>query len=369
MKTIRLALGLFLSLAALPVPAASTNPPPCRVTFELRDGSRVVGESGKDHWQFHSALLGDLQLEVKAIRSLECVSSNSARLMTASGDSLTVWFADSEVTAKTSFGKVELSVDSIRKLTVSAGGAAGASRPGLVARWSGEDNGNDSVGNHDAELTDITFAEGKVGRAFLLEGDSATIKIPASSSLNVGAGSGFTICAWINPSNVSKTSPILEWVGEGVRGGTQFYIYPPHGGPGTLYAMLCDTDGNAHYFSCPGAVVPNVFQHVALTYDKESGVGTIYCNGTTVAQQSLGYFTPQTSCDFYVGKRPFIGGETWQYTGIIDEASIYNRTLSASEIREICIKENNGDLPPAPPVTPRRSGFRPGGFSSFPTGE
>jgi hypothetical protein len=37
--------------------AIDTNPPP-RLTIELRDGSRVLGDSGGEHFNFHSALLG-----------------------------------------------------------------------------------------------------------------------------------------------------------------------------------------------------------------------------------------------------------------------------------------------------------------------
>ena len=341
--------ALFFGLIPLASVAADTNALEPRLTVELRDGSRIVGAPVDKNFRFRSPLLGDIKLAVTDIRSVECLATNRAKLITSNGDTLNAAFAETSFALKTGFGKIEVSAKLLRKLTVSPPGTlSGARRPGLVALWSGEDSGKDSAGNHDAELTDVGFSEGKVGRAFLLEGDNATIRIPASSSLNVGSGGGFTICAWINPSNVSKTSPILECVGEGVRGDTQFYIYPPHGGPGTLYAMLSDTDGNAHYFSCPRAVIPNVFQHVALTYDKQSGIGTIYCNGIAVAQQPLGYFTPQTSCDFYVGKRPLIGGETWQFTGIIDEASIYNRALSTSEIRAICTSDNHGEPLPAP---------------------
>src|ERR1019366_6674916 len=92
MKTFRLGflrffgfvfLGAIFSIAR----AADTNPPP-RLTVELRDGSRVVGTSAEKYFKFHSALLGNLKLDVKDIRSVECVSSNSAKLATANGDTL-----------------------------------------------------------------------------------------------------------------------------------------------------------------------------------------------------------------------------------------------------------------------------------------
>ncbi len=331
------------------------SPQPYRLTAELRDGSRVVGASGEEYFHFHSPLLGDLKLAIQDIRSVECVSSNAAKLVTAQGDHLMVSFADSSLPLKTSFGKVDLAVAQIRKLTLSVAGNGSVHRPGLVALWSGEGDGKDSAGSNDAELTDITFTDGKVGAAFSLE--NGTIKIPGNSSLNVGLGGGFTICAWIKPTDVSKNNPIFEWVQDGVQGGTQFYIYPPHGGPGSLYAMMSDTDGYPHYFSAPRVIVPNTFQHVAFTYDRASGLGRIFCNGTIVAQQHLGNFTAQTACNLYLGKRPLINGETFQFTGLLDQAAIYNHALSSDEIREICTEENTGELPSAP-TSPASAMFR-----------
>ncbi len=341
---------LLLAVLAASASAAEDAMEP-RLTVELRDGSRIVGTAVEKNFRFKSPLLGVVKLAATDIRSVECLSSNSTKVITVNGDTLNSAFTDTAITLKTGFGKIEVATDSIRKLTVSAPGVSGgAKRPGLVALWSGEDNGKDSVGNHDAELTDIGFAEGKVGRAFSFDGNNSVVKIPASDSLNVGAGSGMTICAWINPSDISKNNPIFECVQAGVIGGTQFYIYPPHGGAGSLYGMFCDTRGMPHYFSAAQVLVPDVLQHVALSYDRKTGVGKIYCNGTVVAQQQLGFFTPQTSCDLYVGKRPLIGDspETYQFTGVIDEASVYNRALSASEIKEICTADNHGEPLPAP---------------------
>jgi hypothetical protein len=350
------AMGLvFLGLETAFQPAvAGTNSPEIRLTVELHDGSRVVGSPVDKNLKFRSALLGEFQLAFADILAVECVSSNSAKVATSQGDALTVTLAGSALALKTGFGKVAVAPDLVRRITVSTAGVGHARRPGLVALWSGEDNGDDFIGNHHAELTDISFADGKVGRAFSLEGDNSVIKIPGSESLNVSAGRGFTLSAWIKPSNVSKNNPIFEWVQAGHRGGTQFYIYPPHGGPGTLYAMFSDTEGGAHYFSAAAVVVPNEFQHVALTFDKETGVGKIYGNGTEVAQQHLGDFMPQTACDLYLGKHPMVGEspETYQFNGLIDEAAVYDRALSASEIRDLCTADNRGEPLPAPAARP-----------------
>src|SRR5205814_4576731 len=87
-----------------------------------------------------------------------------------------------------------------------------------------------------------------------------------------------------------------------------------------------------------GVLASNVFQHVALTFDKASGVARLYRNGVVVAQQTIGSITPQTSYDLYLGRRPASPGgpiEVASFAGLLDEAAIYNRTLTTNEIQAI----------------------------------
>ena len=328
-------LGLaFLSATLAPARAADTNPPP-RLTVELRDGSRVVGTSAEKNFKFHSALLGELKLEAKDIRSIDCVATNSAKLTTAGGDVLTVWFVNPELRVNTGFGKVELTVNSIRRASVSVEENSGRTRGGLVALWSGEGDAHDRVGsNHGVLEGEISFTTGKVGQAFSFNDNHAGVKIPAASSLDVGTADGLTLAAWINPSDVSGVHPLFEWNAgnDTAEWGAHFYIGASL--PGALYACLTDSSNSPHQIhSAADTVVTDRFQHVALTYDKSSGVGKLYLNGRVVAQEFWGQFTPQTSYDFYLGRRPLTHGETYTFAGLLDEAAIYNRALSAEEIR------------------------------------
>jgi hypothetical protein len=226
--------------------------------------------------------------------------------------------------------------------------------PGLVGLWSGEGGGNDSVGGNKATLTDISFAEGKVGRAFSFNGTSSSIKIAASSGLNVGTGNGFTLIAWINPANAAVANPIFEWnPDDGVDMGVQFNLFPN----GQIYANIVDTSGNLipghRFWTATGVVTYNEFQHLALTYDKTSGLATMFRNGVLVAQQNLGVFTPLTSCNLYLGYYPLSAPwGTATFTGEIDELSLYNRALSADEIKAVAVEENHGEPLPEPKPAP-----------------
>jgi hypothetical protein len=216
---------------------------------------------------------------------------------------------------------------------------------GLVAWWQAEGNALDAVGGNNGAITGaVSFATGEVGQAFLFTDTNADIVIPASPSLNVGLGAGLTLEAWINPQNVTNTNPIFEWnPGDGVDyWGVGMYVvsdgvYNSVPVPGTLYANVQGVGDVWHQlWSAPGTVTNGGFQHVALTYDQASGVATLYCNGAMVAQQTFGSFTPKTFADLHLGRRPIDpAGTRFTFGGLMDEASVYDRALSASEIQTI----------------------------------
>ena len=234
---------------------------------------------------------------------------------------------------------------------------------GLVGWWNGEGNANDKAGTNNGVLEGtLGFASGKVGQAFSFGSVNADVRVPASPALNVGSGSGFTVETWINPSDVSQLHPIVEWNDGAGSWGVHFYI-SIDAGPGSFYANITDSGGGWHQMhSSIAPLVTNSFQHVALTYDKAAGLATIYCNGLVVAQQNLGSFTPLTTYDVYFGRRPPGGADAYTFEGSIDEASIFNRALTASEIQSIYNAGSAGKcepvvVPPPPLCSPPSAGM------------
>jgi hypothetical protein len=227
---------------------------------------------------------------------------------------------------------------------------------GLVSWWAGEGNGSDVAGNNSAIVSNgVSYSAGEVGQAFNFNGSSGSMFVPASSSLNVGTGSGFTIECWIKPSDVSVRHPLFEWNdGTGNYGVHVYHSEDWFGnsGPGDLLANIVDTAGNWHpLYSAPGLLSTSSFQHVALTYDKVSGVGRFYLNGAVVASQNLGSFTPRTGDNLYVGRRPNDGGVAL-YGGLMDEVSIYSRALSQVEVQGIYVAGSAGKCTPGPSTVP-----------------
>ncbi len=204
----------------------------------------------------------------------------------------------------------------------------------LVSWWRAEGDGSDAVGTNSGSLQGgVTFGGGEVGRAFRFDGSSGLVSIPASASLNVGAGNGLTIECWMNPDDIAMR-PLVEW-NNGSSYGAHLWVSVgplPGNGPGALFANLHDTGNHDHWISsAPGIVSAGNWQHVALTYDKIAGIAKLYYNGTIVATQTMGSFTPQTGYNLLLGRRPSSDLPAYYY-GLLDEVSVYSRALSGTEI-------------------------------------
>jgi hypothetical protein len=321
--------GFFILMTFNGAFAADTNPLP-RLTVELRDGSRVVGDSVEKYFKFHSTLLGDLKLEVKDIRSIECVSSNSAKLSTANGDLLTVSFVASEFAVKTSFGKVNLSVDLVCKLSVSAGGT-GANPPGLVALWSGDGAANDSVGgNHGALHGGVSFASGKVGQAFNFNGIDSYVNVPSSPAIKMTGP--FTIVAWINYLRTSGVgNNAVSVVTKGIDAATTM-DWGLGISPGQKLRPYAQIGADWIYFDCDTILNTGVWYHVAMVYNGTNIQG--YVNGTLDGSKTVSGVLQATDYPLRIGTYASVLAPGF-FPGEIDELAIYNRALSASEIQTI----------------------------------
>jgi len=254
---------------------------------------------------------------------------------------------------------------------------------GLVSWWAAEGNAADSFGtNNGTAQGALSSAPGEVGQAFQFDGATGYVSIPASSSLNIGTNQGLSIEGWIKPASLNVDEPLVEW-NDGLQNGNgslgiHFWINQPTGndggGPGCLFANIVDTSGAYHTITSSGNILAtNVLSHVALTYDKSSGSAALYLNGTNVAAQNLGVFTPRTSSAYnlYLGFRPPTGiFLTTFYTGLMDEFSLYNVALSPTQIQAVYNAGAAGkcSAPPAIASQPQSQTVLTGSTVSFSVG-
>jgi hypothetical protein len=142
-------------------------------------------------------------------------SFNSTNLVGATNASLTL--ASVQLTQSGNYSVLVTNIygsaqSSNALLTVNSSSSCDPEPSGFVSWWPAEGNANDIIGTNNGVLEGgLGFAPGEVGQAFFFNNTNDDVKVPASSSLNVGAGNGFTLEAWIDCTNVVQLNPIFEW--------------------------------------------------------------------------------------------------------------------------------------------------------------
>ena len=186
-------------------------------------------------------------------------------------------------------------------------------RLGLSQFLAGGSNGSPVyVAVDSATLTTTLF--GEVNQAYFGDGEATRMIVPGCQELDLGLGRGFSIEGWVWPGNVANRAPLLEWynstppTNQSPRG-VQFWLALTNG-LGSLGATIWDTNMLPHVINTiTNALTNGGWQHVALTYDTNSGVAALYVNGLTtngvpLVSTNLGRFVPQTSGDVYLGFDP-----------------------------------------------------------------
>ena len=164
--------------------------------------------------------------------------------------------------------------------------------------------------------------------------------MPASSTLDIGAGGSFTIEMWIKPETVSGKMPLVGWNWRRAYGVNLSIA------AGRLYANLRDANQTPHTaLSAGNTVMPGQWQHVALTLDSQAQRIRLFCDGRIVADEHTEPFQPNTRLNLQFGHR-LERDESLTYAGLMDELSLYNRALTAGEIAMIAAAGGTGKCAP-----------------------
>jgi hypothetical protein len=208
-------------------------------------------------------------------------------------------------------------------LTVDAGALSG-----LVSSWPGEGDAGDSAGGNDGSLENgAAFAPGVVGQAFSFDGVDDFVSVPDAASLDpTGA---ISIDAWVFESGASDGADLVGKDGEGsdrqylLSIGTVTQRFRAHVGVPSGFQFI---DGAT-------VVQLNTWYHVAMTYD--GATLKLYVNGEPDASLAVSGDLIQTTQPLRIGGGAPPGLPPLHLKGLIDEAELFDRALTADEVRAI----------------------------------
>ncbi|GEM_PF-7057975 len=222
----------------------------------------------------------------------------------------------------------------------------------LVSWWPGDGNANDIVGSNEGTLHgDATFAAGKVGDAFRFDGSGDYVTAPDSPLWYFGLND-FSIELWVN-FNRLKNSMLIQQPGgfelNYFNGASPFLGFTKDGFDPTIVRSW--------------APQANTWYHVGVT--RTSGTYRLYVNGSQLGSEQANLSpVPDVTSDVRIGSWYF--NSSYDMDGLLDEISIYNRRLTADEIRGIYAAGAAGKCKepaelPAAGVTILVHGFNPTG--------
>jgi hypothetical protein len=221
--------------------------------------------------------------------------------------------------------------------------AGNAVLPGIVSWWPGEGNADDVIdGNNGALQLGATFAPGKVGQAFSLDGVDDYIHVPDNPNLAFGSNQDFSISAWVNlqiPIPGADDEIVAKWNVENTRNGTTQNFYRLFLQRNTYKVRFALGSENSIFeLESDSSVKVGEWTHITAVRDGDQGL--IYTNGKLDKMGTLTNGSVANSDPLAIGATydtlfsPPIQ-QTNTFGGLIDEVVIYNRALSVSDVESV----------------------------------
>lgn len=341
--------SLLLWLAAVVSAHAADGSPNTNASsfvMELTDGSRVIGTPAITSLQVRTSF-GRVDIALALVQSIDFKSDKeTVTLALRNGDKVQGALSLDAVELQTVMGRVKIPFNLAQKILVRLPFKA---KEGLVLHFSFEGATDNLVtdqsgqGNHGKVRGAKPTATGKVGGGMSFDGESF-IQVPHSDSLvSMQKTREFSCALWIKPEAVAGGFPML--IGKGGNHQPKFF-----GG----YEFMLNAAGNNDLFFTSGefhGYTQNAngrwinsrlkeWIHVVVVVNAEKESAKFYCNGeptsdefTSGSIKSINFDLPN---DLYVGgPDPRHNPNRSGFEGVMDELMIFNRALSAEEIRQI----------------------------------
>ena len=213
---------------------------------------------------------------------------------------------------------------------------------GLVAWWRAESNAFDFVGtNHGTLKYGATFAPGKVGQAFSLDGVDDYVEVPNGPALN--PTNAITVEAWYKPTVAFAGAGANPIVTKPYTSHTPPYYQYHLWVTGDQYSSPSSRGTFGFYVTVGGTNVPvrtppdfwtvGQWYHLAGIYDGSSV--KLYVNGILITSTPASENMTDYGQKLCIGRNPNLSDAGSWTPGLVDEVSIYNRALSSTEIGAI----------------------------------
>ncbi|MDX3690403.1 glycoside hydrolase family 127 protein [Streptomyces europaeiscabiei] len=147
----------------------------------------------------------------------------------------------------------------------------------------------------------------------------------------LGAASAITLSAWVKPTHNANWTRIFDFGDNTTR---YMYLAARNASGFPRFAVTTNGPGGEQGLNGTAALPLNQWSHLAVTIG--GGTGTLYVNGTAVAQNASMSLTPAalgTLANNWLGRSNFPTDPV--FAGAFDEFNVWSRALTAAEITSL----------------------------------
>jgi hypothetical protein len=297
---------------------------PLRLTVELGDGSRIIGVPSITNLPMRAGF-GTVKVDLSTLQSAQFQpDKETATVLFQNGDKVSGAFSLESLELQTTFGQVKIPLTVIRRIAVSPGGK---SRQGLVLHYTFDQEDDTAVKDqsgqgHDGKLLGAKWTpQGKFGGGCTINGGVEEIAVGAAEKITL---EDYTLALWLKRADPNRTSSGAHHaVIFGLRG-TKELLFGAEA-DGRLYAQ--GPDGRR---TVPARIADLQWHHLAVV--KRAKTAAFYLDGEACGEVEFGQ-TSDLSKGLGVGS---VGGQVgYPFIGSLDEVMIFERCLSAEEVKQM----------------------------------
>jgi hypothetical protein len=202
------------------------------------------------------------------------------------------------------------------------------SNKGLISRWPMNEGAGTTIkdawrNGNDGDITGATWVAGKrLGRALKFDGSDDVVNCGNSTTFD--ATTNVTVMAWVNKAadTSDTTKPIIQ-KGDSTSKSYQLLL-DFLSGNATVFRFW---SGTTQHFAVGNATQVNKWLHITGTYD--NAAVRLYEDGEEVKKTP----SAETPINVVTDDVTIGGVGSKSFNGTIDDAKIYNRTLTPNEIK------------------------------------
>jgi hypothetical protein len=197
-----------------------------------------------------------------------------------------------------------------------------------------------SGSNNTGTLTNMnrstSVIDGKVGQALKFDGENNYIEVQHNSTLSLN---NITLSAWIYLSTVGEQN-IIDKRGIAALGGYNIRVQGASFPLDVDFIIKDPAVNDEDELVATGQISQNTWTYVVGTFDNNTNITRVYINGVQAVQGSSTRDPSNTpnSVPLRIGE---VSGyniavpSALNFTGILDEARVYNRALTATEVKQL----------------------------------